>query len=197
MRAIAVQDNIKDIILDAADRLLARYGYKKMTIEDLAHEVGIGKGTIYLHFRSKEEIVLSHIDRIVRRVLERLEAIAAGDAAPAAKLRDILITRVMFRFDSVQHYTESISDVLRELRSAVLERRERYFEEEAEICAEVLRQGQRAKVFKRQDPVAAARALVSATNSLLPFNLTTRELGERAHVEERVTRIAHILLNGL
>jgi AcrR family transcriptional regulator len=197
MRAIAVQDNIKDIILDAADRLLARYGYKKMTIEDLAHEVGIGKGTIYLHFRSKEEIVLSHIDRIVRRVIERLEAIAAGDAAPPVKLRKILITRVMFRFDSVQHYTECISDVLREMRSAVLERRERYFDEEAAICAAVLREGQRAKVFKRQDPLAAARALVAATNSLLPFNLTTRELGERRHVEQRVTRIADILLNGL
>ena len=50
MRAIAVQKNIREIILDAADRLLARYGYK--TMEDLAQEVGIGKGTIYLHFRS-------------------------------------------------------------------------------------------------------------------------------------------------
>ena len=197
MRAIAVQENIRNIILDAADGLLARYGYKKMTMEDLAQEVGIGKGTIYLHFRSKEEIVLSHIDRIVLRVIERLQAIAAGEAAPAAKVRDILITRVMFRFDSVQHYTESISEVLRDLRSAVLERRERYFEEEAEICADVLRQGQRAKVFKRQDPVATARALVTATNSLLPFNLSTHELGKRKDVEQAVERIADLLLNGL
>ena len=44
MRAIAVQKNIREIILDAADRLLARYGYKKMTMDDLAQEVGIGKG---------------------------------------------------------------------------------------------------------------------------------------------------------
>lgn len=197
MRAIAVQKNIKDVILDAADRLLARYGYKKMTMDDLAQEVGIGKGTIYLHFRSKDEIVLSHIDRIVCRVIDRLQEIAAGDTPPTAKLRDILITRVMFRFDSVQHYTESISEVLRELRGPVLERRERYFEEEAEVCAEVLRQGQRAKVFKRQDPVATARALVAATNSLLPFNLSTRELGKRRDVEEAVTRIADILLDGL
>ena len=34
-------------------------------MDDLAREVGIGKGTIYLHFRSKEELALSHIDRIV------------------------------------------------------------------------------------------------------------------------------------
>jgi len=197
MRAIAVQENIRDIILDAADRLLARYGYKKMTVDDLAQEVGIGKGTIYLHFRSKEEIVLSHVDRIVERVLERLKALAQSDAAPAAKVREMLVARVMLRFDSVQQYSESISEVLRDLRSALLERRARYFDREAEIIALVLKEGQRARVFRRQDTAGTARALVDATNSLLPFNLSTRELGKRKDVEQTVQRIADLLLNGL
>src|SRR5437763_1237801 len=42
-------------ILDAADRLLARYGYQKMTVDDLAREAGIGKGTVYLSFPGKSE----------------------------------------------------------------------------------------------------------------------------------------------
>ena len=46
-------------------RLLARYGYRKMTIDDVAREVGIGKGTIYLHFKSKEDVALSRIDRVI------------------------------------------------------------------------------------------------------------------------------------
>ena len=197
MRAIAVQENIREIILDAADRLLARYGYKKMTMDDLAQEVGIGKGTIYLHFRSKQEIVLSHVDRIVERVLERLKTLAESDAAPAAKLREMLVARVMLRFDSVQQYSESISEVLRDLRSALLERRERYFEREAEMIALVLKEGQRARAFSRHDAIGTARALVAATNSLLPFNLSTRELGKRKDVEQAVQRIADLLLNGL
>ena len=197
MRAIAVQENIRDIILDAADRLLARYGYRKMTMDDLAQEVGIGKGTIYLHFRSKEEIVLSHVDRIVERVLERLDELVQSDAAPAAKLREMLIARVMLRFDSVQQYSESISEVLRDLRSALLERRERYFDREAELMALVLKEGQRTRAFRRQDALEAARALVAATNSLLPFNLSTRELGKRRDVEQTVGRIADLLLHGL
>jgi AcrR family transcriptional regulator len=41
---------VREAILDSTDRLLAQYGYKKMTIEDLAIDVGIGKGNIYLHF---------------------------------------------------------------------------------------------------------------------------------------------------
>ena len=44
----------REAILDATDRLLARYGFKKMTIDDLAREEGIGKGSVYLHFPSKE-----------------------------------------------------------------------------------------------------------------------------------------------
>jgi AcrR family transcriptional regulator len=68
---------VREAILDSTDRLLAQYGYKKMTIEDLAIDVGIGKGSIYLHFTSKEEIVLSHIDRIVDRLKKRLLVIAS------------------------------------------------------------------------------------------------------------------------
>jgi hypothetical protein len=41
---------VREAILDAGERLLAGYGYKKMTIDDLAREVGIGKGSVYLHF---------------------------------------------------------------------------------------------------------------------------------------------------
>ena len=59
---------MRDAILDATDKLLARYGYKKMTVDDLAQEVGIGKGSVYLHSSCKEEIALSYIDRIIDRL---------------------------------------------------------------------------------------------------------------------------------
>src|ERR671912_366646 len=88
----------RDGILDATDRLLARYGYKKMTIDDLAKEVGIGKGSVYLHFESKEEIVLSNIDRMIERLKASLFAIAQSKAAPETRLRKMLIERVMLRF---------------------------------------------------------------------------------------------------
>jgi AcrR family transcriptional regulator len=187
----------EDLILDAADRLLARYGYRKMTIDDLAREAGIGKGTVYLHFRSKEDVVLSHVDRIANRVVTELRVIAASDAPPAAKLSEMLVTRVMFRFDGVQHYSESMSEVLRDFRAALLQRREGYFEEEAKVLSGVLREGQRARAFRRHEPVATARTLILASNSLLPFNLSTQELGKRREVEQAATRIADLVLKGL
>src|SRR5207244_5168638 len=85
-------------ILDATDSLLSRYGYKKMTIDDLAKEVGIGKGSVYLHFASKEEIVLSHVDRIIEQLKGKLAAIAKTDEKPSERVQKMLKTRVLHRF---------------------------------------------------------------------------------------------------
>ncbi|HEV2763312.1 MAG TPA: TetR/AcrR family transcriptional regulator [Pyrinomonadaceae bacterium] len=197
MRNTALRADTREHILDAADRLLARFGYKKMTMDDLAQEVGIGKGTIYLHFASKEEVALSRIDRIVENLLERLRAVASTDATIAARLRQMLLVRVLYRFDSVQHYTQSINDVLAAVRPALLARREHYFREEARIFAEVLKEGKRRGVFDCADPEATARTLVHATNSLLPYSLSPRELGERGEIEEKAARIADLVLKGL
>ncbi|HLM55621.1 MAG TPA: helix-turn-helix domain-containing protein [Pyrinomonadaceae bacterium] len=198
MRTTATREDLDDVILDAADRLLARYGYRKMTMEDLAHEVGIGKGTIYLHFRSKEDLVLSHIDRLISRLGEQLTQIARGQGPPAERLKQMLVTRVLFRFDGVQHYTESLSDLLAAIRPALLVRRERHFEAEAQIFAEVLREGQREGAFAASSNApAAARTLLLATNALLPYSLSPVELGHRRDVERAVTQIADLMLDGL
>ena len=161
-RAVRDATVIKDSILDATDRLLARYGYRKMTVEDIALEAGIGKGTIYLHFSSKEEVVLSHIDRIVERLKQRLREVARSDSSAAERLKLMLMTRVLFRFDSVQHYTQSLDDLLAALRPGLLARRAQYFEAEAQIFAEVLRAGREAGELSFDDERVTANALLQA-----------------------------------
>ena len=197
MAAIAPKETVKEAILDATDRLLARFGYRKMTVDDIAAEAGIGKGTIYLHFTSKEEVVLSHIDRIVERLNNRLKEIALSDAAADERLRSMLLTRVLFRFDSVQHYTQSLNDLLAVLRPRVLARRAQYFESEAQIFAEVLTAGRASGELSFDNEHATAHALLQATNGLLPYSLSTTELGERAEVEQRATDVANLMLRGL
>ena len=197
MVSAITREEVREAILDATDHLLARYGYRKMTIDDIAQEVGIGKGTIYLHFASKEEITLSHVDRIIERLKERLWAIARTDADVAIRLRLMLVARVLFRFDSVQHYTQSLNDLLAALRPSLLARRARYFEEEARVFAEVLDEGARAGVFNVGDTLSTAFALLHATNSLLPYSLSTTELGERDEIKEKTEHIADLILTGL
>lgn len=196
--AVTVQTKeVREALLDATDRILAERGYQKMTIDDLAREVGIGKGSVYLHFSSKEEIALSHIDRIVERLKERLQLIAAENFSPDEKLREMILMRVLFRFDSVQHYTQSLNDLLLSLRPKLLARRENYFAEEAAIFAEVIKQGQQDGDFSIGDALQIADAFLLATNSLLPYSLTTRELGARADIEAKTLRLANLLIKGI
>src|SRR4030095_3364843 len=157
------------------DRLLARYGYRKMTVEDIAMEASIGKGTIYLHFSSKEEVVLSHVDRIVERVKIRLKQIANSDGTAGERLRHMLLTRVLFRFDSIQHYTQSLNDLLAALRPRLLRRRAQYFAAETKILADVRRAGNQAGDLSLDDELPTAQALLQATNGLLPYSLSTTE----------------------
>src|SRR5262245_14005761 len=175
MPTITTKEDVKDSILDATDRLLARFGYRKMTVEDIAADAGIGKGTVYLHFASKEEVVLSHVDRVVDRLKERLREIAASDISAAERLQSMLLPRVLFRFDSVQHYTQSLNDLLAALRPGLLARRAKYFEDEAQIFSEVLTTGRRTGEFDFDDARATALALLEATNGLLPYSLSTTE----------------------
>jgi AcrR family transcriptional regulator len=188
---------VREAILDSTDRLLAQYSYKKTAIEDLAIDVGIGKGSIYLHFTSKEEIVLSHIDRIVDRLKKRLFVIASKEISPAARIQEMLVTRVLFRFDSVQHYTRSLDDLLSAVRRQLLLRRKKHFQDETGTFSEVLEIGNRSGDFIACDSARTAEMLLTATNSLLPYSLSTKELGERKEIKEKVSHLAALLLNGI
>jgi AcrR family transcriptional regulator len=187
----------RQAILEATDKLLARYGYKKMTIDDLAAEVGIGKGSVYLHFASKEEIALSHIDRIIERLKSNLCSIGAKPVKVEKRLKDMLVERVLFRFDSVQHYTQSLNELLGALRPQLLDRRKRYFAEESRIFADVIAEGQREGMFRDSDALDTAVTFLSATNSLLPYSLSVIELGDRNEVLDRTRKTADILIRGI
>jgi AcrR family transcriptional regulator len=197
MENAAMPITTREAILDATDRLLARYGYKKMTIDDLAREVGIGKGSVYLHFPSKQEIALSHIDRIIERLKGRLRQIAEEKSPVEDRLKRMLVERVVYRFDGVQHYTQSLDELLASLRSPLLDRRKRYFAEEAKIIADIILEGQQSGVFMKGDPSDLSLTLLSATNSLLPYSLSALELGDRKVVGDRASKTADLLILGL
>ena len=189
--------DVKSALLDATDRLLSRNGYKKMTIDDLAAEVGIGKGSVYLHFSSKEDIALSHIDRIIERLKARLTEIAGRKTSCERRLKEMLIERVVFRFDSVQHYSQSLNDLLSKIRPSLLERRKRYFQEEERIFASLLKEGVESGEFAKVNVNETARSLLLASNSLLPYSLSAQELGERREIQRRISALADLMINGL
>ncbi len=76
-------------ILDAASTLILHDGYDKTTIEDIAREAGVGKGTLYLHWNTREALFTSLILREKIAVAEDIKQLLAGDAA-GATLRGLL-----------------------------------------------------------------------------------------------------------
>ncbi|GAA4933532.1 helix-turn-helix domain-containing protein [Streptomonospora halophila] len=61
-------------ILDAAAELLVAWGYRRITIEDVAKRAGVGKGTVYLHFRTKELLFLTVLLRVQATLMDGLIA---------------------------------------------------------------------------------------------------------------------------
>ncbi len=66
-------------ILDAASTLLVRWGYRKTTIDDVAREAGVGKGTIYLHWKDKNDLFRAAIWREQHRFGEDVKRRIAAD----------------------------------------------------------------------------------------------------------------------
>ena len=62
----------RDSILDAAMKLLQEKGYTKTTMSDVAREAGIGRGTVYWHFDSKDDLFFELMEREVARMEEAM-----------------------------------------------------------------------------------------------------------------------------
>ena len=66
-------------ILDAAAELMLRWGYNKTTIDDIARYAGVAKGTIYLHWKTREDLFLALMKREYIRLAQDIQQRVAGD----------------------------------------------------------------------------------------------------------------------
>lgn len=187
----------RESILDACDRIMARYGFLKMTMDDLAREAGVAKRTIYLHFGSKEDVGLSSIGRVVGMAQQEMRAALESDVYADIRLRRMLHARVMTRVTAVHAYHEGMDALFAVVRSAYLERRRAAFDEEAGLVEECLLAGREEGAFAVEDPAATARTLLFATNAFLPYSLSVRELGEPEAIETRLNAMLDLLVRGL
>ncbi|HEU4356077.1 MAG TPA: helix-turn-helix domain-containing protein [Actinomycetota bacterium] len=64
----------RDLIVEVAMRHFAEHGYRGARVEDIAAEVGVAKGTVFLHFGNKEGLFLAAYERAVRDLPSWLEA---------------------------------------------------------------------------------------------------------------------------
>jgi TetR/AcrR family transcriptional regulator, fatty acid metabolism regulator protein len=82
----------ENLILQAAEEMLAERGYHETSMDEIAQRVGIAKGTLYLHFASKEALVMALFQRNLHGFLQDVDQIVASPLGPRAKLEAILQT---------------------------------------------------------------------------------------------------------
>lgn len=187
----------RETILDACDRIMSRYGFRKMTMDDLAKEARLSKRTLYLYFSGKEDVGLSSIGRVVESVHAELERLADSSAHPAERLRQMLERRVMGRVEQVQAYHQSLDELFEVVRPAYMTRRQHYFNVERDLIAAVLHEGSLTGQFAVADPPSTAEAMLLATNAFLPYSLSVRELGNPDGIRTRLAPMLDLLLRGV
>ncbi len=68
-----------DRILDAAAELIERWGYNKTTIDDIARQAGVAKGTIYLHWKTRDDLFWALLTREDIKLAEEIRQRIASD----------------------------------------------------------------------------------------------------------------------
>lgn len=77
-------------ILTSATRLFVRFGYRKTSIDEVAKAAGIAKGTVYLYYQNKAELVLHAIALEKCGYVDRIEPVLTADVSPAERLQALI-----------------------------------------------------------------------------------------------------------
>jgi len=89
----------RERILTAAERIFARHGFFAAKVSDVAKEAGVADGTIYLYFKSKDDLLISLFERRMQQVNELLREATATIASPREQLRAFIKTYLQLVHD--------------------------------------------------------------------------------------------------
>ncbi|MBR5943743.1 MAG: TetR/AcrR family transcriptional regulator, partial [Lachnospiraceae bacterium] len=85
MRIVKEAEERRNEILDVAEKLFIEKGFDAASTNDILAVIGIARGTLYYHFKSKEEILDAIIERIVDRTVGKAKDIASDKSIPTLK----------------------------------------------------------------------------------------------------------------
>ena len=181
-------------IIDAAIRVFARTGYYNSRVSDIAREAGIASGTIYLYFKTKDEILVSLFrDKMAEWVAFARQEIA-GEADPIAKIRRLVALHFSV-LEGNPDLAEVVQVELRQghkfFRGASAHEISAYFDLIAGVLEEGIARGQ----VRRDLPVKlATKMLFGAMDQLA----TSWVLGKRGYrLTDAADAVATIFLRGV
>lgn len=163
-RAQKMQDK-RDRILRSAVHLFATRGFHYTHTGEIAKDADIATGTLYLYFRSKDEVLLAAYEQAMHAFIEGVSAIAHSERAPENKLRDII--RLHLR--TLEASPDTAHVLLIEVRQTGSEVKRRAFEiveQYMGLLRDLMVEGSAQETFKAIDPEIAAEMLLGALEQL-------------------------------
>jgi len=187
----------ESLILQVAEEVLLEKGYQETSIDEIAARVGIAKGTVYLHFPSKEELVVTIFARNMQALLEGMDGIITPQPTYRAKLEALLYFMYTGFFSkraqllSSIHTCAELMNIFTEKGGSIRE----LWHQLATLLASLLDEGKTAGEFTTAIPTPI---LVGSFFSLLSPHHYQR-LSDEGHfsAEELVRSVAHIYFGGI
>jgi AcrR family transcriptional regulator/predicted DNA-binding transcriptional regulator AlpA len=159
LATLSDEERRTESILDAALEVFQTKGYHNSTVDDIAQQAGVSKGTCYQYFSGKEEVFLSTIDRTLDRLIVEADAAAGGakDALQRLGLKGLtFISKYRdLQFMFIGMFTEVMGGNERIRKKAA-----DVYEKVAEFLVRDLDAGVREKAFRKVNTTAVAYALI-------------------------------------
>ncbi|MDD2920715.1 MAG: TetR/AcrR family transcriptional regulator [Anaerolineales bacterium] len=89
-----VSDERKNQIINAAEGIFRKKGFEEARMDDIAEETGLSKGTLYLYFKSKDDLIIAILDRIFQREFQAFEKLDLSSVT-STKAVDLFVDTVM------------------------------------------------------------------------------------------------------
>lgn len=189
------QENRSALILEVASDLFSRFGYEKTTLEEIAVQAGIGKGSVYLEFASKEAILFELILSGKQAQIAQMLKIAERNDKPALELLKImLVQNVGVVFDSVRENRRSPEEMAasRERVRALLTP---FFEARLSLVEALLkRAGAQDEIIEQKDFRHTAQLILLALRGVLP---PYEKSARRIKLQNQAAELLELIFTGL
>ncbi|MBL7544041.1 MAG: TetR/AcrR family transcriptional regulator [Bdellovibrionaceae bacterium] len=157
-----------DFILESALNLFAKSGYAKSTMNDVAAEAGVAVGTIYLYFKSKEDILGACAQRFHKVHQKFARSILESQKTPDLKLRAYLLNR----FESWEKETASASkttDLAQAMITAAPEINQAEYVLWNTTIKSILEEGARCKLYRFKSVSKEAKIFIQSLAGFFPM----------------------------
>ncbi|MBM4255845.1 MAG: TetR/AcrR family transcriptional regulator [Deltaproteobacteria bacterium] len=179
-----------EAILTAAFSLFGHYGYRRTSIDDIAQEAGIAKGTVYLYFKSKEEIFRALAQQLIDKMLAASETAQAAAHNVPEQLRGILDAKFGYFFELLHAsaHVREILDAKNQLCTDLFAQADRRYQRLlAQTIAEAEKRGELHVARIGLEPEAAAELLTRSASGLGTYSTTAPTLPAfRRHLDALV-----------